>query len=119
MPRVLLLTTAALACFVVALGCQRERKALDYQRERKALDSPRKSIERTTTIWASPPSAPAADPAPSVAPKSTEPEPMMTTPPVEEVVDTPALSREPMPAPATPSRPPSQYQDACGRPLVA
>jgi hypothetical protein len=99
MARVLLLTTAALACLVVALGCQRERKA---------LDSPRKSIERTTTIWASPPSAPAADPAP-----------MMTTPPVEEVVDTPAFTPDPTPATLAPSRPPSQYRDGCGRPLVA
>jgi hypothetical protein len=102
-----------------ALDYQRERKALDYQRERKALDSPRKSIERTTTIWASPPSAPAADPAPSVAPKSAEPEPMMTTPPVEEVVDTPAFTPDPTPATLAPSRPPSQYRDGCGRPLVA
>ncbi|MBW2403999.1 MAG: hypothetical protein JRF42_09350 [Deltaproteobacteria bacterium] len=110
MARVLLLT----------LGCQRERKALDYQRESKALDSPRKSIERTTTIWASPPSAPAADTAPSVAPKSAEPEPMMTTPPpVEEVVDTPAFTPDPTPATLAPSRPPSQYRDGCGRPLVA
>lgn len=99
MARVLLLTTAALACLVVALGCQRERKA---------LDSPRKSIERTTTIWTSPPSAPAADP-----------EPMMMTTPVEEVVDTPAFTPDPTPATLAPSRPPSQYRDGCGRPLVA
>ena len=95
MARVLLLTTAALACLVVALGCQRERKA---------LDSPRKSIERTTTIWASPPSAPAA-----------EPEPMMMTTPVEEVADTPAFTPDPTPATLAPSRPPSQYRDGCGR----
>lgn len=110
MPRALLLTTTALACFAVTLGCQRERKA---------PNPPLQSVERTTTIWASPPSQPAADPARSAPPTSAEPEPAMSTPPVENVIDTPGLTPQPMPAPATPSRPPSPYRDGCGRPLVA
>ena len=105
MARVLLLTTAALAWFVVALGCQSERRA---------PSSPRGVLEQTTTIWASPP-----NPTPNATPSSPEPEPAMTTPPIEEVVDSPAFTPAPTPAPLAPRKPPSQYRDGCGRPLVA
>jgi len=43
----------------------------------------------------------------------------MSTPPIENVADTPASAPAPMPAPAVPRRSPSQYRDRCGRPLVA
>ena len=110
MPRAMLLTTAAFACLVLALGCEGDRKA---------PDPPRNTTKRTTTTLARPPVQRPVDAAPVSVPKTVEPEPAMTTPPVENVVDTPAFAPKPPPSPAVPRRPPSQYRDGCGRPLVA
>jgi hypothetical protein len=101
------LTTTAMGCFVLALGCR--DRAVDGPTLRPTVH------ERTTTI-----------PTPTVAPQSAEPlpsparkhsEPVMPTPPIEEEPKAPALGPEP--APAAPRAPPSRYEDRCGRPLVA
>jgi len=109
MPRPTLLATTTVACLVVALGCERGTKA---------ADPPRKPFERTTTIWAPPPIHQASDLVPVSEPKPAQPEPAMSTPPADEVPDAPRSAPEPSRVPATPSRPPSQYEDGCGRPLV-
>lgn len=108
MLRALLVTTAAMVCLGMALGCKHERKAPYPHRH---------SEPRTTIIEGSPSANEATDPASGARPLSVPPEPAMSTPPVETVVDTPA----PAPAPASPapSRDASPYRDGCGRPLVA
>jgi hypothetical protein len=112
MLRALLVTTAAMVCLCMAFGCNHERE-LPY--------SPRHSEQRTTIIHGSPPATRASDPASGAIPKSVTPEPAMSTPPVETVVDTPAPepARAPAPLPRTPRRDASPYRDGCGRPLVA
>jgi len=110
MPRALLLTTAALACFVVALGCQRERRV---------PSPPHRSDGQTTIILGSPPAPRATDTASGVVPEAPASEPAMSAPPVEDIIDAPASTPASMPAPSAPGRGPSQYRDGCGRPLVA
>lgn len=105
MLRTTLLTTTAIACLVVALGC-----------ERGVADPPRNTVERPATIWASPPIRRANDSELISAPEPPQPEPNMSTPPANEALDAPPPSREP--TPAAPRRSPSQYEDGCGRPLV-
>jgi hypothetical protein len=106
LPQTALLATA-LACLVLALGCERASKA---------ADAPRNTTERTTTIWAPPPVQQASDLEPVSAPEPPQPEPAMSTPPTNEVLDAPTPSSEPVPA--APRQRPSQYEDGCGRPLV-
>jgi hypothetical protein len=110
MLRALLVTTAAMVCLGMALGCKHERKA-PYP--------PHHSEPRTTIIQGSPSATEATDPASSASPPSVAPEPAMSTPPVETVVDTPSPAPAPAPASPAPSRDASPYRDGCGRPLVA
>jgi hypothetical protein len=105
MPRTTLRTTTALACLVLALGCERASKA---------AGAPRNTIERTTTISAPPSIQQASDLEPVSAPEPPQPEP--ATPPINEALDAPTPSSEPVPA--APRQRPSQYEDGCGRPLV-
>jgi hypothetical protein len=103
------LTTTAMSCFVLVLGC-RDRTA----------DGPvlrPTAHERTTTIRAPTLAPQSAEPLPSHAPTHEDSEPVMSTPPVEEEPEAPALGPEP--APVAPRAPPSRYEDRCGRPLVA
>lgn len=109
MPKATLITTTALACLVLALGCGD-----------RPLQQPapvQKTTHRSTTIWS--PAATPNDVEPKTQPRPSPaaPKPTMSAPPVEEALDAPASA--PKPRPATPRPPPSNYRDGCGRPLVA
>ena len=110
MPRVLLVTTATLACFAMTLGCGRGRKA---------SPSPRPSAANPTVIIGSPPASRSAAPAFRSIPKAARPKPSMSTPPVDRTIDERESIPPRVPAPSTPNRAPAQYRDGCGRPLVA
>jgi hypothetical protein len=115
MLRALLTTTAAMVCLGMALGCNHGHKA---------PHPPRHSEPRTMTIQGSTPAAEPTsmtDPSSSAIQRPVVPEPAMSTPPIETVVDTPAPkpARGPTPTPPAPSRDASPYRDGCGRPLVA
>lgn len=113
MSTTVLVTIAASTCLVLALGCHREPNAPSGRHRSKGSDG------QTTVILGAPPASEAADRASTARPRSPVPEPAMSTPPIENVADTPASAPAPMPAPAVPRRSPSQYRDRCGRPLVA
>lgn len=112
MLRALLVTTAVVVGLGMALGCNHERNA---------PDPPRHSEPRTTIIQGKTPGTQATDPTPRTNPQSVAPEPAMSTPPIEPIVDTPAPepARAPAPLPPTQRRDASPYRDGCGRPLVA
>lgn len=107
MPRATLRTTIMLACLALALGC---REAAG----REAVRAPN-TIERSTTIWAPPAQGP-GEPRPETVSEPSTPAPAMSIPPNDETVESPSSSPERWQAPR---RPPSQYVDGCGRPLVA
>jgi len=106
MQQTALLATTALACLVLALGCERGTNP---------ADPPLKTIERTTNIWAPPSNHHVRDSEPKSAPKPAQAEPAMSTPP-DEALDAPTESRELIPV--APSKAPSEHEDGCGRPLV-
>lgn len=112
MLRALLVTTTVVVCLGMALGCNQERQA---------PDPPRHSERGTTIIQGTKPGTQATDPTSRTNPPSVAPEPVMSTPPIETIVDTPAPepARAPAPLPPTPRRDASPYRDGCGRPLVA
>ena len=105
MPKAMLTAMIALACLVVMPGCH----------NRQVDDPParQKAVHRSTTIWA--PASTPTKPQP-VPPETNTPEPAMSIPPAEEAPDRAPAVRPSQPE--APARTPSNYTDACGRPLI-
>ncbi len=103
MARAMLLTTTALMCLVVAMGCDRSPEV--------APEAP--EAQGRTVIWMP---GRAAEAAKSKLERAAEPNRPMSTPSPDEASEAP--SSEPPPPPAKPPRPRAPHTDRCGRPLI-
>lgn len=109
MPAARLLAMIAFACLVALPACERKPKA---------DAAPRKTFERSMTIWSQPKAVERLPPSQEATPAPSKSRPAMSLPPAERVNETRAPA-QPKPAPAAPTPPPSGYQDGCGRPLIS
>jgi hypothetical protein len=110
MPTMTLLATTAIACLLIASGCERPHEP---------RNPPSDPTQRATIMGAPSPVERTVDSVPISEPLPVSPEPGVTTPPNDDVLETPGSPSEPPPPGAAPGNPPSQYEDRCGRPLVA